>query len=221
MPEFLTVPESALIAEVRNTVEGGVKLSELELNSLIESCDSVVIGEGAECVVVENARLADEKKVMAINYGNEANPLDVFYLQRIYGTLFPEHFPTFYAAGASGFTIREKVEGESTSGRGYLVTDGKEWEGVLSTFSEVYDFITEVSPPVLFDDTPQNFILTGDGRIVYVDTLKSKDNPYSDRFWDTEKLIVYMTKRGYSEADASRVFKCLKRLQDLGYAQVG
>ena len=91
----------------------------------------------------------------------------------------------------------------------------------MSTFSEVYDFITEVSPPVLFDDTPQNFILTGDGRIVYVDTLKSRDNPNSDRFWDTEKLIGYMSRRGYSEADASRVFKCLKRLQDLGYAQVG
>jgi hypothetical protein len=220
MPEFITGIEQNMIREVKNAVEGGVKLTDAELNTLIESSDAKVIGDGAECVVIENTRLEEESKVMAINYGDQDNPLDVFYLQRIYSTLFPEHFPRFYAAGIAGFTIREKVEGVSTEGRGYLVTDGKDWEGVTKTFADVYEFIKDVSPPVIFDDTAQNFILTGDGRIVFVDTLKSKVNLYSDSFWDTEKLTAYMIKKDYSEADASRVFKCLQRLQDLGYARV-
>lgn len=219
MPETLHGLEEFIVKEVSRSIEGGEYLDDKPLTKLIDDCDAKEIGRGAECVVVETARLKEESKVLAINYKEQVEPLDTFYLQRIYTTLFPTHFPKFYAAGKLGFTIRERVVGNSLSGRGYLIEDGQEWEGVKNNFSDVYTFIKEVNPLIIFDDTNQNFLLTPDGRVVYVDALRSDNNPYVEKYWDTEQLMKYMSEKGYSEKDVERVNKCLMRLVDLGYTR--
>ena len=207
------------IRSVHKFVEGGKRLSDEELDSMIDQLGLEKVGMGAECVVVSSPKLDRERKVLAVSYKGEKEPYETFYLQRIYSTLFPKNFPKFYMAGKSGFTQRERVTGSGLDGKNYLVGDGKDWEGIATNFSGVYEFQKLVDPPVFIDDTSGNFMISTEGDVVFVDTLEHKGVSLQKPVWDITKVRKYMEEHNYKDTEMRRVMNSINRLIVLGFAE--
>lgn len=106
MPTF-EMPDQSFLNTIRkergeknaDVKESGNFLSPDELEKLMkQKYQDKVIGEGAECIVVPIE--GEEKKVAAYTY-RELPPYKakkIFYLQRVFSTLFPHNFPHFFAS---------------------------------------------------------------------------------------------------------------------------
>ena len=87
-----------------------------KLGKTLENSGKLVLGSGAECVVVDDGN----EHVLAIRHNAFMSPIEVkkeFYIHKILTTLFPKNFPKIYASFVKGEdnissvsgTIREKI----------------------------------------------------------------------------------------------------------------
>ena len=192
-----------------------------------------IIGSGAECVVTPIE--GKEQKVAAYAY-QELSPYKakkIFYLQRIFSTLFPHNFPHFFASLGSlqkedeqrlTGTIREKISGRRKTSFDYKF-EGKEWDITLLDRARMlfkrnpknrYPFKkveTECLKLGLFSPighSSGNFVLGTDGGEYYVDTLKHLIGGTK-----IDKIKKYMVDHDYSDQDIRLVEKSFERLNQL------
>lgn len=241
MPELAASPDS-IIGRVleHKIVELGRRPKDEELIKLVTSYDGRIVGQGAECVVLEHPY--DESKVsafslsgvLAIDYGgmNPKVAKEVFYLQRIFSTLFPHNFPHFYAAfgrheDQPAGTIREKVQGESVL---EIPLKGEDFESsgrVRFPWKFVEEAIREMVLAAVSLDTSntrdnENLMLGKDGGVYYLDTIKVSGNfP-----WDLKRVQAFLDRNDhdgkplYSPLDKTIVLKSVDRLFGLGIIDI-
>jgi len=230
MPE-LGIPESEYIKEARHR---GPDLTQEEKKRLAEAHNQEFCGAGAECTVIPLE--GSDKKVVAFTY-EDLNPHKakaMFYLQRIFSTLFPHNFPKFYASfgehpdpevqNISG-SIRQKIEGTKFGEPGYQepsvhqskrptdrlikilkIASGKE-KRIKYPFEHVNETLAQLDVSLAYDSSDVNFMLGDDGGEYYVDTLK-----YSHSLlWRNgmEKIMNYMNEHNFSLSDKQKVKKKL------------
>ena len=155
------------------------------------------IGKGTEKFVYMNP--LKPGKAISIYSGKEhPSPKQIFYLQKIYHTLFPDNFPAYHAAfneTSSFFSRRPPVYSA-------YVTEYIEPNDRLIThpFTNVGDKCDDWSLPLPIDPYYQNFVTGQDGKERYIDTLSKPRR--------TSRLNCiphFMKKQGYSEHDQRRV----------------
>ena len=96
---------------------------------------------------------------------------------------------------------------------------GEDWEGVETNFNNVYKFQKQVDPPVLIDSTYGNFMLSTEGNIVFVDTLRHKRMLAQKPIWDVTRVKNFMEEHKYKDTEIRGVLKSINRLVDLGFAE--
>ena len=182
-------------------------VNELHVNELKEKHNVEFIGNGAEAIIVALSGEHGQEKVVAFNY-MDLKPEDakaVFYLHRIFSTLFPHNFPHFYASAPEG-TIRKRVVN--------LASDEQRLFGVAShPFIDVIDACREMKIRLYTDNSSVNFLHGADGGEYYVDTLKPDHNQSLYRHKD--RIIDYMREKQYTASDIYIVEQSLDRLREL------
>ena len=196
-----------------------------EIRQLLEGkYGEEVIGFGSECIVVPIK--GKEQRVAAYSYnGLEPNQAKrLFYLHRIFSTLFPKNFPHFYAAfgktrdstvPVTG-TIRYKIEGVR---RDTTILPSVEREAFQKPsrqpikpkfpFKRVEEETEKMGVSFFFDRAHTNFIVGNDGGEYYVDVLEDSLPANYPR----EKILSYMEQHGYSPEEKRVVEISLARLE--------
>lgn len=129
----------------------------------------------------------------------------MFYLHRIFSTLFPHNFPHFYASAPEG-TLRKRV-----------VNLASEEQRVFSVptypFIKVADECHKMGFILYYDKSDVNFLQGADGSQYYVDTLTPAFNRglYSHK----DNIINHMQEKKYSQRDINIVKESLDRLKEI------
>lgn len=195
-------------------------LSHEEILDIAKRYNQKVINSGAECVVIPKE--GSEDKVAAFTY-KDIEPYrakEIFYLQRIFSTLFPHNFPHFYASfgknpspeikSLSG-TIRQKIVNpvRAPENRHFFnnVLEACRVLGIGLEGNERHD------PMYDRNDDPKfgNFMMGADGGVYYVDTLRMFD----PNDFDTAKITEYMREHGHGETQITIVMESINRLAKL------
>lgn len=216
MPEIIDREELAITKDLRES-------SPFEIRDLVQSYDRELVGQGRECVVID--KKGKPEKVLAISYRGfrPETAKEIFYLQRIFSTLFPHNFPHFYAA--FGEYERGVIGGKKISGT-VRERVSKTDQEVEHPFSRVLEFCQEHSVPVDFDvegqSTHFNLIVGEDGGEYYLDTI---DNLYTLNLggsWRKAEIMQHMdeaeSEKGdplYTKIEKRIVRKSMERLADL------
>lgn len=245
MPKGFSKAERDLGEEATKAAESKAKTARRhyllpgEVEELISERSFEYLGTGSECVVIE--RQGNPKEVAAINYKDlePSKAKEIFYLQRIFSTLFPHNFPHFAIAIGSderreaGITgaIRERIEGTppvtiltSVSSAKFRFPPGSE---VRYPINEVLDTISALNLPAYIDAVAINYALGTDGGVYYLDTVKPKYDVAKDNRWDLPAIREFMnearTEEGkptYTDIDKRIVEKSIRRLAKLGLAEI-
>lgn len=204
-----------------------------------------MIGAGGEYVVVPDPKGKRESIAVAFRYKDkDMFPLrakSIFYLQRIFSTLFPHNFPHFYAAfgrpqagtaeqtAAPTGQIRERIKGLRHGLGGYYADGdyaspfmGVPDPRVRHPFKKVLDTCEkEFGLELSYDKASSNFLLGSDGGEYYVDVLE-KWGFYELNHDDVvERIIRYMKENHYDEKDIYIVQKSIERFRDLSKEGAG
>lgn len=236
MPRF-EMPDQSLIDSAREELkkqsaeskETSRFLDRREIVALLEKkYTERIIGDGAECIVVPIE--GEDEKVAAYSvfkYHIEMSPAEakkIFYLQRIFSTLFPHNFPHFYASFGKTVedkkrltgTIRQKIKGVKKTSLGYKFK-GKDREitpSIRYPIQKVYEELAKMGINHLAMDTADaNYMLGADGGEYYVDTLRFV--PQGIKNPNAEKVTQYMKEHNYSDGDIEIVKKSIERLTQL------
>jgi len=185
------------------------------------------VGEGGRMVV--SGIEGNPDKLIAVSY-KEMSPEEakaIYYNQRILKLLFPDNFPTIYAAfgrkSEKGISVnfRETMYGRKFTKEEILnmLSDvermfPEQRESEIEHFSNVIRTFKELGIPFYFDKNERNYMKTEEGREVYVDTINSK-------FWTEEmrdRLVEFMKLGKYSERDVdlARKYGSVTRMESEG-----
>jgi hypothetical protein len=210
MPELgpKNIPPAELAEELKH--RRGRQFEDWEALSLAYKYGAEFIGQGSECIVFSEAER--EHQVITFNY-HEISPEQVkkiFYLQRFFSTLFPHNFPRFSFAAATreskpGVTIRERKHEDKALTERYYRRRAK----LRHPIYEVVETCDDLGIKVLFDDVPDNFLITESGDQYYVDVLHTAN--FSE--WDINKISEHMRGHGYTEEQIKQAVTAVKRLQ--------
>jgi hypothetical protein len=241
MPHF-EMPDAAYVKKEKRTSKEELEeinagrvwtIGEIE-SLLLKKYEGDVIGKGSECIVVPIE--GEEKKIAAYSYSRELSPSQakrIFYLQRIFSTLFPHNFPHFYASvgslsrsegeeGVTG-TIRHKIDGIATKeaikrhpsldkNLPFLEKARANLRRALPPhfpFSEVLRACKkEMGFDLHHDSSTVNFLLGSDGGEYYVDTLKEVPSQFM-----LAPILAYMDKHTYSEEEKRIVTVSFERFE--------
>ena len=229
MPKIFDHP---IKREIQDKLKAGESGKDM-IRGLIEKYNADIVGQGRESIVA----LFDnrEKEVVAFNYKG-LSPLEakrIFYLQRIFSTLFPHNFPHFYAsfgkqAGNTRHDIsgnlRQRIEPSEHKNFKFIEKDGrlikvvgvknKRVERLIKyPIGKVEQICSELGISFCPDANPNNYIIAPDGGEYYVDTILFKH--YRDSNWNLNKIKDYMDIGNYSKRDKYIVMQSIDRLKTL------
>lgn len=233
MPELIERHEANIVKTIRHEVlTKGIRLREWEVARLVENYDGDLIScSGAECVIV--GVRGQPKKILAIPYW-ELKPeraREIFFLQRIFSTLFPHNFPHFYAvfwehpqmvgkASLQG-TIRERIIGQILDHPQIATARLHPGSRIEHPFQKVLKFCNDFSIPVWFDSYHLNYLLAEDGGVYYLDTVKTETKGKWNlsgimEYIEMEEDRFYSLKPVYDNLDKRVVRRSIERLVELG-----
>jgi hypothetical protein len=174
-----------------------------------------VLGYGGECVAL--AMPGEPDKVYKFMY-NKLSPVEaeeIYCLQAIAHTLFPNHFPDIYAAFGTEEDDPPYVTG-TIQQRIHIARDAgmrDQGEDVKCPFPVLDDEKDAMDIPLHLDATMGNFFLDTKGKVVYLDRVTLEYG-----YCDVEKTFRTMRERGYDAADCARVVQAVGRLAAYGIA---
>jgi len=182
-----------------------------DMSELVKDYDQEYIGSGSESVVVRHKDKSD--RLVAFNYRDiePKRAKEIFYLQRVFSTLFPHNFPHFYASAGKD-PIRENISG--TVRKQVIGFKGSPAE-IIYPFKKVEKILSDLEIGVSHDSFFENFIIGEDGGEYYVDTLFLHD-PYkfqNVQNWNIDKIVKYMQDNKYTERDVDIVRTSIERLK--------
>lgn len=190
--------------------------------ALVKKYNQEFIGSGEEVVVVGLEGSTEPHKVVAFNY-KDVSPekaKEIFYLHRLFSTLFPHNFPHFYASSGRNLNLSEDPSSLSESISGTIrqkIEKDKLNSEVRYPFKKVDIFCHELGILVLWDINQENFIVGVDGGQYYVDTL---EHPMI-REWDNiDNIVQYMEKNKYTPQEIEIVELSFKRLKEIAKNEV-
>lgn len=222
MPEAIDGQELA----ITKTLKEEEPLSLEEIEDLVGKYNRELVGKGVECVVISHRN--QPEKVVAISYKGLQPEVakEIFYLQRIFSTLFPHNFPHFYASFGEYQT--GVSEGRKISGTVRERVSRTKRE-IKYPFSRVLGFCQECLIPVDFDvkgaSSRLNLLVGRGGGEYYTDTIKETSNLYPSSKrpgWHLAEVMEYMDEaksdKGeplYSRRDKRIVRGSIERLAEL------
>ncbi|HTE48847.1 MAG TPA: hypothetical protein VK675_03010 [Candidatus Paceibacterota bacterium] len=199
---------------------GGLNVSQAEVLELLNSFNEEYIGMGREVITVDLQRSEGPEKIVAVNYRDMSpeRAKEIFYLQRVFSTLFPHNFPHFYvSSGKNSKSTNENVSGTVRQKiKGPILVNLKKGIKPESTFyplEKVKDACQKLGIQIKMDLIGNNnFILGADGGEYYVDTL----DDFNVKQWSIVKIIKYMKNNNFTPADIRIVQMSIERLKTLG-----
>lgn len=220
MPK-LGIEETPFIKEARKKSSEWSIVSEAELLDLVKKYNPDLVGSGSESVVIKTPESTSdelstvEQPLIAFQY-RDYPPLEakeIFYLQRIFSTLFPNNFPHFFAAFAKDPQGKNNISGTLRK----EIKRGRIQEPILFPFANALKKAEELGIPVKrleIDDFHGNFLVNNDGGEYYMDVTRSLNySTYSS--WDAEEIKKRMEEAGYSDKSTAIVISSINRLQEL------
>jgi len=197
-----------------------------------------MIGAGAEYVVVPGPQGKGESIALAFKYKDKdmspRRAKSIFYLQRIFSTIFPHNFPHFYAAfgrpqagtekqtAAPTGQIRERIKGLRHGLGGYYAEGdyGSPFRGspdprVKYPFENVLETCEEFRFHLHYDNTSSNFLIGSDGGEYYVDVVEPAFSNGLFRPDVTDRISQYMKQNNYNDKEIYIVQKSIERLRNL------
>ncbi len=214
MPE-IGMPRNEFVDRVRETNDSEGFVNPYTLDEVAPELKQEIVGSGDESFVLPGKNIEGNETVSAYSYSGE-NPLrmkEIFYVQRIYSTLFPHNFPHFYAAfGRSRQARSEKRTQDNISGtirqRVFPSTDEK----ITYPLEEVREVCKTIGLPLDIEDGEHNIMTGTDGGEYYIDTV----NPRFDvNKIDIAKIDEYMQDNGFSPQDIHTVHVSVERLKEI------
>ncbi|MBI4250749.1 hypothetical protein HY622_04115 [Candidatus Uhrbacteria bacterium] len=231
MPE-LGYPQNDFIKAVKREVgklpAGHEWLATSALSGIYDRDLKGMLGSGQECIVVRDPSGKRDTIAVAFNYRDkEMTPekaKGIFYLQRIFSTLFPHNFPHFYFA--AGKPEKSKREKDAIAPTGTIrqriakLKPGEHGYNADPIIRYPFDRVEEICRQQFHiyidaDVYLENFIIGADGGEYYVDTLWPEE--YEGKFTSnvTERIIHYMKTGHYTENEISVVKKSIARFREL------
>lgn len=213
MPEIPYV-DTEFISEVRTLRSRGFAerqdrhVKTAIITALAESYHERVLGGGDECFVMP--KKGDATKVLAVNYERikRRRGLRLFYVHRIFSTLFPHNFPKVHAVffGDRSGTVRQFVQEVK---RRTIVTDDIRYP--VARAQKIWEEL--FGEKFALDTNSHNFLLTEEWEQFFVDRMRLRDD-----FWTPERIEIlmgYMSRNGYSKDDIEYVGRKMDRLNYL------
>lgn len=249
MPE-LGYPQDDFIKAVKRDVgklpRGSAWLAPGALIGLHDRKLKEMLGSGEESIVVPDPSGTRDTIAVAFAYRDKEMAPErakgIFYLQRIFSTLFPHNFPHFYfaagrperprrekdAAAPTG-TIRQRIRGLRHGQQGYFADiagspyvnpadlAGKEMRVAIHyPFEQVRQICSkEFGIEFRYDRSTCNFILGSDGGEYYVDTIEPAAYTHAFSGKAIDAVVSYMRKNEYDEKDIAAVRKSIDRFRQL------
>ena len=219
--------QNDLEARKRGWREGSIPLSWNNasiLKAIVESQDLDFLGAGGEVVVIQNSELSSEF-VQAINYENltPEKAKEIFYLQRIFSTLFPDHFPRFktvygtnsHSRDFTSGSIRRKVTQETRSALDKTLSLNdvvSQSEKIGINLNDMLDWAPGSKGNIIVGISQSGESLSE----YYADTIAVPRNTT----WDLQKLYNYLvqskdvnnTRPRYTDIDKKIIINSIKRL---------
>lgn len=222
MPERLRQLSIKIGQSIRQKVKerNGRVYFPILVDELAQRYGADLVGYGGECAII--GREEEFDKVDAIYY-SDLSPEGVkkiFYLQRIFSTLFPHNFPRFYLCVGGSFTdgnqnavtgvVRQRVTGRPTTFKEIQ----RSREKIRYPFRKVLDFRNDLNIPVFFDAADCNFVVAEDGGEYYLDRIMLRTMGK----WDLAETMEWMNRvepSDYKRREKSIVRRSVKRLAEL------
>lgn len=192
-----------------------------EFVSLAHSCGEEYLDRGGTSYALV-ARNPERVKAISFRGLTPDQAKAQYYLQRIFSTVFPDHFPHFYAGiGSDGKgnltgTIRERI---------YPDTVKKGIPGSLMSwitkrrFSSVRKTCERWGIPLDFDWKKDNLSTNSRGKEYYLDALAygwNDQTNYKDFYETLPRILDYMRVKRFTSGQIAVVEKSLARLTVLG-----
>lgn len=180
------------------------------------------IGVGRESVVV--AIPGSDKKILAFSF-KKLDPFrakEMYYLQKIFSTLFPHNFPKVYAS----FSEDEKKKRVSGTVREYVrplmskygivetIVTSEKGKKIKYPFSHALRILNNLGIPLNIDAKSDNFVVGDDGGEYYVEPVK-RFQPFLWQSGKRESILRFMEYYGYSSRDMRVVSHSIDRLFQL------
>lgn len=182
------------------------------------------VGKGTHQVVIGHPRKPD--RVIAFGFrGTETfiSPFEAgetYHTHRIMSTLFPEHFPHFYA-------VKEGKEPSSARQRVIINSNEKvNEERAAKIKAEIQAKAASLGILVALDGAVANYVIDEKGNRIYIDAVIN--NPYAFQRADVNKILKYLRKTrgaedsmGLGQKDAKnkarerQVLSSLRRLREI------
>lgn len=215
MPE-IGMPRNEFASKVVDENENEGYINPYTLDEFAPELKQEIVGSGEESFVLPGKDIDGKETVAAYSYSKE-DPLrmkEIFYVQRIYSTLFPHNFPHFHAAfGESTQAKSEKREMDNLSGTiRQRVFPAETGEPILYPFEDVREVCDNIGLPLNIEDSAHNTMIGKDGGEYYVDTA----NPGFDvNKVDVEKIDEYMKGSEFLPQDIQAVHTSIERLKEI------
>jgi hypothetical protein len=192
-----------------------------QMEEELSAVNKGVVDSGAKSVVVVKKR--SPEKLVAINYKpiTPEEAKKVFYVQRIFSTLFPHNFPHFYGAfGDNPKDPLEKLQSVTGTVRQRVRRVKLNNQKARYPFKEVLEGIKEIGlSSDIFDSASSNYIVGQDGGEYYVDTINQ--HLLKPDGFDINKIIEFMKAHGHSKRNQYIVVNSFKRLRTLAEQKEG
>lgn len=138
----------------------------------------------------------------------------IFYAHQVLKALFPQNFPTIYAAIPNdpdgkkpAGTIRQRILGMQLKSE--TIPDVRQYDetDLLHPFGYVLRVSRSLQLPVWYDLRGQNFIIAGNGSNYYVDTVELAAGN-----WNLLNIMIFMNQSGRQREEIEQLVHALSAL---------